>query len=138
MTKFRIYYETCLNFTLYLDFTLGVVLTNNNVKSRFDCMIKSGPFCISNLQTVTCFLLETTEIESDRLRPALLVTGSQTGEDGVVGLTDVIVPFNRISGQRVGQSGGVIQSSVGLFAEQFAGAVAQKFVEANLKNFNFI
>ena len=36
ITKLKIYWITCLNFMLYLDFTLHLSLTNNIVKSRFD------------------------------------------------------------------------------------------------------
>ena len=37
MAKFKIYEISWFNFTLYLDFVLHLLLTNNIVKSRFDC-----------------------------------------------------------------------------------------------------
>ena len=37
--QFTIYYIACLDFTLNLDLMLHVVLTENNVKSRLDCIL---------------------------------------------------------------------------------------------------
>lgn len=73
------------------------------------------------------------EVEPDGLRAALLVAGSKAGELGVVGLARLVEGDGlAIAAQRVLQVLGEVLLPVLANLEEFAGAVAEQLVEADL------
>ena len=61
MTKFKGYSITCFNFTLHLDFTIHLLLTNNIVKSKFDCNTYVIPIS-GGFSSVTSSASQSTEL----------------------------------------------------------------------------
>ena len=77
--------------------------------------------------------MESGEIESDGLGPALLVARPEAREHGVIGLPGLVVLVHGLAGERVGQAGRVVDGAVLGLLQELARAVAQELVEADLK-----
>ena len=76
--------------------------------------------------------LERAEVESDRLRAALLVAGPHGGELGVVGLAGLVEVLHRLPRQRVQEAGLEVESAVLLLLQQLARPVPEQLVQAHL------